>query len=150
MSLDQAYPTVAEVAPRAERGRLTGAAVVAAVVLAVDAVVLAGTLVLELPVLLRASDFEHRSETGIGVLAFTAVLTLACPAVAALVAGVRTRATYLAGIVTMAVVAVAVAGFTGLWLNLTASALTVAAGLVFAANLAALFQLTGLLRPADR
>ena len=66
------------------------------------------------------------------------------------VTGVRTRAAYLAGIATMAVVAVAVAGFAGLWLDLTASAPTVAAGLVFAANLAALFQLTGLLRPADR
>jgi hypothetical protein len=67
MSLDQAYPMVAEVAPRTERGRLTGAAVVAAVVLAIDAVLaLAGTLVLELPVLLRASESEHRSEAGEG------------------------------------------------------------------------------------
>jgi hypothetical protein len=152
MSMDSAYPLVAEVAPHTSRGRLTGAAVAVAVVLGIDAVVaLAGTLVIALPVFFTATDFESgpgRADTGLAVLAFTALLALGCPAVAALVAGVRTRAAYVTGVVTTATVTVAVAGFTGLWLNLTASAVTAGAGLIFAANLAALFGLTGLLRPA--
>jgi hypothetical protein len=61
---------------------------------------------------------------------------------------VRTRAAYVTGVVTTATVTVAVAGFAGLWRNLGASAVTAGAGLVFAANLAALFVLTGRLRPA--
>jgi hypothetical protein len=152
MSLDSAYPLVTEVAPHASRGSLTGAAVAAAVVLTLDAVVaLAGTLVLALSVFFTAMGFESgpgRADTGIAVLAFTAALALGCPAVAALVAGVRTRAAYVTGVVTTATVTVAVAGFAGLWLNLTASAVAAGAGVVFAANLAALFGLTGLLRPA--
>jgi hypothetical protein len=146
MSLDSAYPMAAAVAPPASRGRLTGAAVTAAVVLAIDAVVaLAGTLVLALPVFFTATDFESgpgRADTGIAVLTFTAVIALGCPAVAALVAGVRTRTAYVTGVVATATVAVAVAGFAGLWLNLIAGA-----GFLFAANLTALFLLTGLLRP---
>ncbi|MEV6845098.1 hypothetical protein [Actinoplanes sp. NPDC051411] len=62
MSLDAAGPLISGVAPPASRGRLTGAAVAAAVVLAIDAVVaLAGTVVLALGVLFTATDVPPRS-----------------------------------------------------------------------------------------
>jgi hypothetical protein len=131
---------------------LTAAAVAAATVLALDAVAaLVGTLVLVLPVSFIALDFESgpgRANAGIAVMAFTAALALTCPAVAALVCGVRTRGAYVAGVVTMATVAVAVAGEAAFWLRPSASVLTVGAGIVFAGNLATLFLLMGLLRPA--
>jgi hypothetical protein len=148
-----AYPPVTEVGGPAPRGRTTPAGIAAVVVLALDAVLgLAGTVVLALSVLLVSLNYESgrdRATTGVAFLVFTAVVALACPAVAALVAGLRTRGAYLTGVVTTATVAVAVAAETAFWLDLETSVPTIVAGVVFAANLAAVFLLMGLLRPAS-
>jgi len=147
-----AYPPVAEVAQPAARGRTTPAGIAAVVVLALDAVLgLAGTVVLAVSVLLVSLNYENgpsRAGTGIAFLVFTAALALACPAVAALVAGLRTRGAYLTGVVTTATVTVAVAAEAAFWLELDASLPTLVAAVVLVTNLVAVFLLMGLLRPS--
>jgi hypothetical protein len=147
------YPSPSELTQHPPRGRLTGAAIAATVVLALDAVAaMAGALVLVLPVLLRATDYESgpgRADVVVAVLGVTALLALVCPAVAALVCGVRTRGAYLAGVVVSGLVAVTVAGEAALWLKPELSLPAVVAGVVFAGNLGVVFLVLGLLRPGE-
>jgi hypothetical protein len=136
---------------RKQRGPVTAATVVAAVVLVADATV-AMVMALPLSVQLLFLAFDETPAAAgvlfvvIGLLAATALI---CPAVATLVAGVRTRAAHITGCVLTALIAVIAAG-------LTAAALhygfpdwfAPAAGTLFAANVLALFLLIGRLRPA--
>jgi hypothetical protein len=144
--------TAGEATRHASRGRPTAAAIASATLLAFDAVIaLVATVALVLPVSFTLLDFESgpgRANTDIAVMAFTAAVALTCPAVATLVAGVRTRSAYLTGVVTTAAVAVAVAGGAAVWLTAGVFVLAAGAGIVFAGNLAAMFSLLGLLRPA--
>ncbi|MEU8657776.1 hypothetical protein [Actinoplanes philippinensis] len=130
--------------PNNSRGPVSAAAVVAPIVLTADAVAaLVMTFPLSLQMLVWATD-----DSVFHLVIALAAVALLCPAVAALVGGVRTWAAHLTGCIVTALLAVACAGLTAMtvryeypdWLTVTSSGL-------FAANTIAVFLLTGRLRP---
>jgi hypothetical protein len=134
-----------------QRGPVSTATVVAPLVLVADALV---ALVLALPLAVQLmfvafDEEERRFDVLLALIIAIAALALVCPAIAALVAGVRTWAAHVTGCVVTAVVAVAAAGLTAMALRYGyADWVAPAAGALLAANVFALFLLTGRLRPA--
>lgn len=133
------------------RARAPKAAVVAAVVLALDGVfTLLTTVILFLPVFAFATELEPgsgRMRISVAILALTAVLTLICPATAVLVGGVCTRAAYLAGCVVAAVMTVAAAGLAAQLVGDDGRTPLAVTGAAVVANTVALILLLGCLRP---
>lgn len=124
------------------RGPVSAAAVIAPIVLAADAVAaFAMTVPVTVQLFWTMADFVIQMFVGLAAIA------LICPAVAALVGGVRTWAAHLTGCVVTALIAVAFAGLTALALNndLPGWVAATTAGL-FVANMVAVFLLTGRLR----
>ncbi|GIE28359.1 hypothetical protein Ait01nite_014040 [Actinoplanes italicus] len=136
---------------RTRRGQVTAATTVAVLVLIADALVaMLMALPLSVSLLFLAVDEEPAAtEVLFAVIGLLAAIALLCPAMATLVAGVRTRAAHLAGCVVTALIAVAAAGLTAMALRYGFPSWFAPASIIlFAANVLALFLLTGRLGPA--
>jgi hypothetical protein len=133
---------------RYQRGPVTAATTVAVLVLIADALLMA--LPLSVSLLFLAVDEEPAAtEVLFAVIGLLAAIALLCPAMATLVAGVRTRAAHLGGCVVTALIAVAAAGLTAMALRYGFPSWFAPASItLFAANVLALFLLTGRVGPA--
>jgi hypothetical protein len=136
---------------RNQRGPVTAATTVAALVLIADALVaMLMALPLSVSLLFLSVDEEPAAtEVLFAVIGLLAAIALLCPAMATLVAGVRTRGAHLTGCVVTALIAVAAAGLTAMALRYGFPSWVAPASVVLlAANVLALFLLTGRLQPA--